>query len=369
MKYPPDLCHAAEVAVKQSLRVHSGERVLIATNPDEDVSIISFAIHDAVVEAGASPVIVYQQPKTQFDFCEEEIIGALQTVPDVFISLSAERLGKDRKAIQNPYVVGKRSYDSCLHYLLYGEKKIRGFWSPRVTVDSFVRAVPVDYPRMRIECQRVKEVLDAAVSVRVTNGNGTDIVFGTEGRNAFVDDGDFSFPGMGGNLPAGETFISPVMGTAQGVIVFDGSISSHLGEILIEKPITVKVRGGFVTELSGGGEAERLLETIRMGEENARTFEEMGRLPREMGKVYAKNARNIGELGIGLNPQAKIIGNMLEDEKVYRTCHFAVGSNYDEDAPALIHLDGLVSEPTIIATLPGDRQVTILLKGDLAVGK
>ena len=60
-----------------------------------------------------------------------------------------------------------------------------------------------------------------------------------------------------------------------------------------------------------------------------------------------KNARNIGELGIGLNPAASINGNMLEDEKAFHTCHFAIGQNYDNDAPSLIHLDGVVRNPTI----------------------
>ncbi len=40
---------------------------------------------------------------------------------------------------------------------------------------------------------------------------------------------------------------------------------------------------------------------------------------------------------------------MLEDKKALRTCHFAIGHNYDENAPALIHLDGLVTRLTIVA--------------------
>jgi leucyl aminopeptidase (aminopeptidase T) len=360
-----DLKRAARVAVRESLGLRSGERALIVTNPAEDVSFISWALHDAAVDAGAELVLIYQALKTQLDFCDAEVVAALKTSPDVFISLSAERLGKDKEAIQNPYKDDGRSYDSTFHHLLYGTKTLRGFWSPRVTVDSFIRAVPVDYARMRMECRGLKEILDKAVFLEVTNKNGTDIVFSIEGREGFVDDGDFSVPGRGGNLPAGESFVSPVVGSAEGRIVFDGSISSRLGEILIKTPIAATVRGGFVEKLDGGDEADRLLETIVMGEENARLFEKEGKLPKGMGDVYARNARNIGELGIGLNPQAKIIGNMLEDEKVYRTCHFAIGSNYDEDAPALIHLDGLVSRPTITAVFPGGERRVIMDNGEL----
>jgi leucyl aminopeptidase (aminopeptidase T) len=70
-------------------------------------------------------------------------------------------------------------------------------------------------------------------------------------------------------------------------------------------------------------------------------------------------------LGIGLNRKAKIVANMLEDEKVYGTCHFAVGSNYDGDAEALIHLDGLVKRPTIVAINRKGDEKTMMADGRL----
>jgi leucyl aminopeptidase (aminopeptidase T) len=82
--------------------------------------------------------------------------------------------------------------------------------------------------------------------------------------------------------------------------------------------------------------------------------------------VYARNARNLGELGIGLNPSAGIVGNVINDEKAYGTCHIALGHNYDEDAPALIHLDGLIRNPTLRVLMPGGQEVTIMEQGVLA---
>ncbi len=58
---------------------------------------------------------------------------------------------------------------------------------------------------------------------------------------------------------------------------------------------------------------------------------------------------------------------MLEDEKAFRTCHFAIGANYDEDAPALIHLDGLVPNPTIVVVDGTGREREIMRKGELAL--
>lgn len=57
---------------------------------------------------------------------------------------------------------------------------------------------------------------------------------------------------------------------------------------------------------------------------------------------------------------------MLEDEKAFRTCHVAIGANYDDDAPALTHLDGLMKEPTIVAVGRTGRTKTLLQDGSLA---
>ena len=66
-----------------------------------------------------------------------------------------------------------------------------------------------------------------------------------------------------------------------------------------------------------------------------------------------------------MNPAATITGNMLEDEKAFHTCHFAIGENYDNDAPSLIHLDGVVREPTITLVYADGTNKTILQDGAL----
>ncbi len=358
---------AAAVACGEVLKLKPSERVLIATNPDSDVSAISQALFDAAVTLGAEPVIIYQPVKTQLDFADPSVYAAVDTLPDVFISMSAEKLGKDERGIDKPYEYGGKEYTSLFHYHLYGTKALRSFWSPNITVDQFIKTVPVDYPRMRRECAAVARVLDAGISVRITSSAGTDLVIGIAGRESFVDDGDFSTPGRGGNLPAGEAFISPVVGTSEGMIVFDGSISLHNGVQVIEEPIRAKVEDGYVVSIEGGEEAKSLDHSLTEGENLARRFRREGRLNPDQGELYARNARNIGELGIGLNPAAEIVGSMLIDEKVYRTCHLAIGHNYDEDAPALIHLDGLVTEPTVTVTGPQGEVTTVLEKGELVL--
>ena len=56
---------------------------------------------------------------------------------------------------------------------------------------------------------------------------------------------------------------------------------------------------------------------------------------------------------------------MLEDEKAFRTCHFAIGQNYDGDAPALIHFDGIVREPTLTINYRDGHSYTLIENGNL----
>jgi leucyl aminopeptidase (aminopeptidase T) len=361
-----ELQNAAKIAIADSLKVQEGEQVIIITNPDPEVSLISKARYDATLNMKGRPIIMYQNAKTQLDFAEPSIIAMFEAKPEVVISMSAEKLGKDQRGIVNPYIHENKKWDNIFHLHMYGYKTCRSFWSPGTTIDSFVRTVPIDYALLQKQCAAVKAVLDKAVAVHITAPAGTDVRFGLKNRLAFSDDGDFSRGGDGGNLPAGETFISPENGTAEGVIVYDGSISLYDKTILIKDPIHCKLEKGFITDISGGDDAAALLETVTLGEKNAIEFEAAGKLEKGAGATYAKNARGIGEIGIGLNPKATIIGNMLEDEKAFRTCHFAIGSNYDDDAPALIHLDGLVKEPTITAIMEDGSQVVIEDKGNLA---
>jgi leucyl aminopeptidase (aminopeptidase T) len=359
------LKEAARIAIGVSLKVKAGEQVLIISNPRPEVTAIAEALYDASLDSGGRPVLMFQPVKAQIAFAEPAVLAAFNAKPEVVISLSDEKLGKDPAGISTPYEYNGVKYDHIFHLQQYGEKTCRAFWSPSTTIESFIRTVPIDYAELQRRCAAIKRILDRAVEVHVSAPGGTDITIGVRDREAKSDDGNFSTPGSGGNLPAGETFISPENMTAKGRICYDGSISVNEGELIINTPIECLVEDGYVTKILGAGEAACLLKTIEAAERNSFEFEKDGKLPPSFGEIYARNARNIGELGIGLNPAACITGKMLEDEKAFRTCHFAIGSNYDDDAPSLIHLDGLVKRPTITAFFEDGTKQIIEKDGEL----
>lgn len=370
---------SAEKTVNQVCRIKPGERVLIVTNRVikqnklPEAYLIARALYDACITATACPVLILQPEKKSLDAADPAVIAALKTKPSVFFSISENKLGKDPEGIQHPYTgPDGNSYDHIFDYLLYGKKSMRAVWTPGVTLDMFSVTVGIDYELLNRRCLAVSSCFKQAVTVRITAPAGTDITVPVEGRNPFMDNGAFYMPGTGGNIPAGEVFISPVVGDRRqagccGRIVFDGSLTLDDGDILIQQPVAVDVQGGFVTKITGGEEAARLREVLDRAEQIALQMEKDGSLPSGQGCVYGANARNIGELGIGLNPAARITGNMLEDEKAFTTCHFAIGANYDGDAPALIHLDGIVRNPTITVVNRDSSVINIMEEGNLLV--
>jgi aminopeptidase len=356
---------AAKVVIGSSLRLKRGETFLIVANPERELMEISLSLYDEAAAVGASPTLILQPVKSQTDYAEKAVIAAFESLPDAFASISAEKLGKDRDGIRKPYEWEGLRYDHIFHYQLHGAKTLRAFWSPGLTRAMFAKTLPIDYASLKKRCAALSGALAGSAYARVTNAAGTDILVGLRDRAPKSDDGDFSKPGLGGNLPAGEVFVSPELGASDGRIVFDLSIAAIKGDILIREPIRCRVEGGFVVDIAGGAEAAALRATLDSGVAAAKKLGREGSLSAEKADCYARNARNLGELGIGLNPAAGIVGNMLEDEKAFGTCHFAIGANYDEDAPALIHLDGLVSRPTIVAIGTDGKETPILREGRL----
>ena len=364
---------SAQIVVKDVCRIKKNEKVLIIANPETNV--IAQDLFTASLAEGAKPTLMYQTKKTSSQAADDAVIAAIKSEPDVCFSISALKLGKDEKAISSPYKdKDGNSYDSVFDYLLEGKKCMRAVWTPGLTEEMFERTVKIDYRLLAERCSKICRKLEGALYIHVKSPSGTDIKVPVKGRKALEDNGDFSKPGSGGNIPCGEVFISPLTGIkdkdgngegCQGLIVFDGSLTFSDGDAILKNPVKVKVEDGLVVEITGGEEAKRLLKDITNAEKQSLAMEAEGKLPSGQGKVYARNARNIGELGIGLNPAASISGNMLEDEKAFRTCHFAIGQNYDNDAPSLIHFDGLVRNPTITVTYEDLKEFVLLKDGEL----
>jgi leucyl aminopeptidase (aminopeptidase T) len=189
-----------------------------------------------------------------------------------------------------------------------------------------------DYQEIAAITQRLKERLQGKDKVRITTPLGTDLTCSIVGRDIKEDTGLIHQPGQFGNLPAGECFVAPLEQSAEGVLVVDKSFP----ELVVKQPVRIVFKKGRVVAIEGGAEARELLRRIEYGEQ----------------LEHGQNCRVIAELGIGTNPQARLTGKLMTDEKVMGTIHVAIGDNaspsYGGVNPAPIHIDGVVGQPTLV---------------------
>jgi len=207
-------------------------------------------------------------------------------------------------------------------------------------------SLDVDYALMRRRERTLYDALRDVERLHITAPAGTDLTLSVAGR-PFVSD-LVATVDTGVNLPCGEVYCAPVETGADGVLVVDGPVG---GDGNPPRPITITVAGGRATDVGCDDPAWRALVRGYMATD--------------------ANANVICELGIGLNPGARLVGRMLEDEKALRTAHIAFGSN--EGMPggrsvSRMHIDYLVHRPTITVLEPDGAQRPVLVDGDLVGG-
>lgn len=176
-------------------------------------------------------------------------------------------------------------------------------------------------------CRRIGDAFTSGSRVRLTSPRGTDLTFSIEGRRANVLT-NVPEPGELAPVPDIEVNVVPVEETAQGKLVMDASVP-YLDIGILDEPIFCRVEDGYVTSMKGGPQAELLLEHL----------EAFG----------DRHCFNVAELGVGLNPNARLTGEMLEDEGVLGTIHIGIGTSHTlgGDVVAPTHYDLLMWQPTI----------------------
>ncbi|MEW6622287.1 MAG: aminopeptidase [Bacillota bacterium] len=196
---------------------------------------------------------------------------------------------------------------------------------PGITEEMILRTLTIDYGVFQEQAAKLEQILSGGGHVHLTSEAGTDLTFSIEGRKGLIDAGIYTKPGDFGNLPAGEVYVAPVEGTAQGILAVDGSMA---GIGIVDRPIILKVEKGLALEVYGGGAAIKLNGILHK---------------------YGDKARNIAELGIGIHPTAILTGAVLEDEKIQGTVHIALGGNSTIGGTVEVasHLDGIVLKPTL----------------------
>ena len=189
--------------------------------------------------------------------------------------------------------------------------------------------ISVDYLEVEKETRRIAGFLTRAGQAKIITSSGTDLVLSLKGRKGREDNGINVKPGQWSNLPAGEAYIAPLEGTAQGELVVEKEWYPNLKENMV-----ITFEKGLACKVQGGGEINRKLNEI------------LGLGP---GKMRRENRCNLGELGIGTNPKAHRTDITIEAEKIKGTLHIGMGDNSHMGGKVVAdyHQDFVVPEPDL----------------------
>jgi leucyl aminopeptidase (aminopeptidase T) len=189
------------------------------------------------------------------------------------------------------------------------------------------RAMQANFRGLTALSQKLAEVLSNGNEIRLTASKGTNLRCMITGRIGNPAPGWCWGPGTIASPPDAETNIAVLEEESDGEIFVDGSIPCpEIG--LLKQPIRLKIKHGRVIEVSGESSKE---------------------LERRYDILADPRTRVVAELGIGLNPLARLSGLMLEDEGCLGTVHLGMGSNITlggkNDVP--FHLDHVIREACI----------------------
>jgi leucyl aminopeptidase (aminopeptidase T) len=298
----------ARRVVVDYLAIQPGERfaIIVDTRTDDEIPM---ELARAALDLGADPVVVTIAPRARSGAEPPATAAAAMAAADVVLCAASTSLY---------HTAAKAAAQRA---------GVRGDFNAPFRADAWANgAMTADLAEIRRRAERLAALWRGTCDVRVTSPAGTDLRATVTGREpvAWLT-GICRNPGEVSALPGGEVSLPPVEGTADGVIVWE-LVASDLRTL--DEPVRIEVRAGRATAIDGGRSADQLREIV----------------------ASVRDADNIGEIGIGLNPSARIGDDITEAKKAFGTVHIALGDSANEYGGLVesdVHLDGLVIAPTV----------------------
>ena len=305
---------SAQTVIKTCMDLRRGENVLIVCDPT--TGEIGQALHEAANER-SDRVLLIVMPKARHHGEEPPSpVANLMRQQQVVIAPTRYSLTHTR----------------AIRQALRGGARVATM--PGMTNEMFSRGgMSADFSEIKQKISDLTPYFRRRRIVRVKSELGTDVSFEVNWREWKLDDnGICNRPKMLTNLPAGKAFIMPREKTMIGTVVIDGSWEANL----VDEPITLVIEEGMVMDVKGGTTAA----TIR---------QEFGEAAKRLRAKERENVWTVAEFGFGMNPQARLSGNVLEDEKRLGTCYFSVGDNTALGGTSAvgIHIPGVLKNANV----------------------
>ncbi len=302
------------------------EKILLITDLGEEnkriAPMLTLAYYEAAIKLNLEPKIILKDKNTSI----KDAITNQENSSIIIANVSGKlgRLNNEESTFREYCKKKEHKFTSTTSLSKLGSEEF----------ENVIKSLDIDYDDLTKRQTLLKNLLDNANNIRVKTDKGTDLNIDITNSIAICANGSYNLPGTGGNMPGGEVYLPPRIMGVNGVLIIDGSSRSYKGTIIIKEPIRLCIENSQITKIEGGEEA-------RLLEESLLRAIEKGRDPKEI-KV-------VGEFGIGMNPNAKIIGSTVIDEKTLGTAHIGIGSNnwFGGTIKSPIHLDQVFHNPII----------------------
>ena len=304
---------AAKMVVKTCMDIRRGENVLVVCDPT--TTEIGQALYEAASKISDRTLLIIMPKGRHHGEEPPRPVANLMRQQQVVLAPTKFSLTHTRARIQ-------ASKDGA-----------RIATMPGMTVELFTEGgMSADFSKMRDLIADLGGVLRRKREVHITSSGGTDVRFEVDWKKWNREDsGICNRPQMVTNLPAGKVFTSPRSGSMNGVIVIDGSCDADI----LSEPLTLTVEEGIVIDVKGGSAAANIRQSFGEVAKKLRS--------REQDLLWT-----VAEAGFGVNPNARLLGNLLEDEKVLGTFYFSVGDSASLPSPATgKRLTGVLRSPTV----------------------
>ncbi|WP_153394490.1 M29 family metallopeptidase [Ornithinicoccus halotolerans] len=194
-------------------------------------------------------------------------------------------------------------------------------------------AMYADFPAHRQRIEHLADRVTAGSIMQITTTRGTDLAIDLGGRSGRALTGMADRAGQFGTPPCLEWGLVPSLAGTTGQLIAD---AYGVGLGLLSEPIHARIENGRMVHIAEGHEGQRLSDLLE--------------------SAHTPHAYQVSEVGVGMNPEAQMIDDMMSAEAVLGTAHIAVGTTPAdpgvERVQAGLHIDLVFWHPTI--TIDGD---------------
>ena len=307
-----ELQKAADRVVNQMLRVKEGETVIITADTGSSERVAN-ALASSAFAAGAKPMVIWMAATTGVGKAADpelpvEVLTSALLNTDVWIEINSKWV----------------FYSTPFERASSENKKLRYLNLQDMNCDLLWRNIgKVDMPVLAECLNKITELNRNTKKYKVTTPSGTDLTFESDPTHYLCcDAGDASVPGI--FMMPGQINVVPKFSSVNGALVFDGSLVPPCG--LLREPIRLTLENSVIKKIEGG--------------EQAKEFE------RWLKSFDDPNMLKMAHMAYGLNPGAKLTGDIVEDERVWGCVEWGIGYVSTYDAPpdgqnAKSHCDGI----------------------------